>query len=107
MSRLPKNCPIVEQVFVAPAEEPPFPWQRFRVDFAGNMQGKMVMAMVDAHTKWPEVVQMEKTTAKETANKLRTITARYEFPEQVVTDNDPSLLRNPSRPSWRGMKYVM
>lgn len=47
------------------------------------------MVVVDAHTKWPEVVQMGSTTAEETVEHMRTLMARMGIPEQVVTDNGP------------------
>ena len=46
--------------------------------------------MVDAHSKWPEVIDpMKTTTAESTANALRSIFARYGLPTQVVSDNGP------------------
>lgn len=46
--------------------------------------------MVDAHSKWPEVIgPMKTTTAEATANAMRNIFARYGLPKQIVSDNGP------------------
>ena len=46
--------------------------------------------MVDAHSKWPEVIgPMKTTTADSTINAMRNIFARYGLPTQVVSDNGP------------------
>ena len=46
--------------------------------------------MVDAHSKWPEVIGPTKTTtADSTINTTRNIFDRYGLPTQVVSDNGP------------------
>ena len=46
--------------------------------------------MVNAHSKWPEVIgPMKTTTADSTINAMRNIFARYGLPTQVVSDNGP------------------
>ena len=46
--------------------------------------------MVDAHSKWPEVIgPMKTTTADSTINAMRNIFSRYGLPTQVVSDNGP------------------
>ena len=47
----------------------------------------MFLIVVDAHSKWPEVIQMSSTTSSKTIDVLRTLFARYRLPEQVVSDN--------------------
>ena len=42
---------------------PSSPWQRVHIDFAGPFQGRTFFVLVDAHSKWPEVVQMTSTSA--------------------------------------------
>lgn len=70
-------------------EFPTRPWQRLRVGFAGPLGGKMYLIVVNAHTKWPEIVEMTSTTAEATTEKLRSIIARFGIPEQVISDNEP------------------
>lgn len=40
-------------------ERPACPWQWIHLDFAGPFLGEMFLIVVDAHSKWPEVVQMQ------------------------------------------------
>ena len=68
-------------------EYPAQPWQRIQIDFAGPVQGKMLLVCTDAHSKWPEIVIMKDTTAEETVEVLRSIFARMGLPEQIVSDN--------------------
>ena len=41
------------------------------VDFAGSFLGEMFLVVVDAHSKWTEVVQMNSTTATKTVEEMR------------------------------------
>ena len=50
---------------------------------------KMFFAVVDAHSKWPEVVAVPSTTSLHTINVIKRLFCRYGFPEQVVSDNGP------------------
>ena len=70
-------------------EYPAKPWQRLHVNFAGPLEGKMYLLMVDAHSKWAEILQMMDTTAEETGSRLRTLLAQMGLPEQLVSDNGP------------------
>jgi hypothetical protein len=63
------------------------PWTRVHVDFAGPMEGAWYLIMVDAFSKWPEVVQTRSITSQTTINLMRQIFARYGPPETLVTDN--------------------
>ena len=45
---------------------PARPWSRIHVDFAGPISGSMYMVVVDAYSKFPEVVKMTNTTAQTT-----------------------------------------
>ena len=72
-----------------PWEWPAQPWQRLHVDFAGPIDNFMYLIVVDAHSKWPEVIPMRSTTATRTISKLRQIFAQHGIPEQIVSDNGP------------------
>ena len=67
-------------VYLHPWEWPSSSWERIHVDFAGPFLGRMFMVIVDAHSKWPEVIEMKSTTAERTIQELRTIFARYGLP---------------------------
>ena len=73
-------------------EFPARPWQRVHVDFAGPCQGRMWLIVVDAHSKWPEVIPMTSTTATKTIQELRLIFARWGLPEQLISDNGPQFV---------------
>jgi hypothetical protein len=45
--------------------------------------------LMDAHSKWPEVILMNSTTTGKTIEVLRSIFAQQGLPEQLVTDNGP------------------
>ena len=71
---------------------PETPWQRIHVDFAGPFLGHMFLIVVDAHSKWPEVIRMKSTTAIRTVNALRRIFATHGLPVRIVTDNGPQFV---------------
>ena len=71
---------------------PAHPWQCVHLDFAGPFLGHMFMIMVDAHSKWPEIVEMSSTTTKQTIAVLNKVFAAYGLPEQVVSDNGPQFI---------------
>ena len=70
-----------------PWEYPKRPWSRIHVDYAGPYQGKMLLVIVDAFTKWLEVHVMNSSTSEATVEKLRTTFATFGIPETVVSDN--------------------
>ena len=71
---------------------PESPWERIHVDFAGPIQGRMLLVVTDAHSKWPEVIVMNSTTASKTITVLRELFARFGIPKQVVSDNGPQFV---------------
>ncbi|PIO75318.1 integrase core domain protein [Teladorsagia circumcincta] len=45
------------------------------------------MVVVDAFSKWPEVVEMKNISANQTVKELSTMIARYGLPQTIVSDN--------------------
>ena len=85
-----KECSSCQEVRNAPAAAtlhpwlwPAKPWQRIHVDFAGPFEGKMFLIVVDAHSKWPEVMEMSATTATHTIVELRKLFAAYGLPNSL------------------------
>ena len=80
-----RSAPPTAQIhpWVFPAR----PWSRIHVDFAGPISGCMYMVVVDAYSKFPEVVKMTNTTAQATITALRDIFSRNGLPEILVSDN--------------------
>ena len=54
---MPPGAPLI------PWDWPSQPWERIPVDFAGPFLGSMFIIVVDAMSKWPEVIQISKTTS--------------------------------------------
>ncbi|XP_049272396.1 uncharacterized protein K02A2.6-like [Rhipicephalus sanguineus] len=52
----------------------------------------MLLVVVDAHSKWPEVFEMRSTTAESTIRCLTELFARFGFPETIVSDNGPQFV---------------
>jgi len=71
-------------------ETPRKPWSRLHIDFAGPFEGSMWLIVMDATSKWPEVIKMNNnTTAEHTITVLRTLFSRLGLPSQIVSDNGP------------------
>ena len=67
---------------------PEKPWQRLHVDLAGPFLDKMWFVLVDAHSKWPEVLPLTKdSTSLSVIRCLRQLFIRYGLPCELVTDN--------------------
>ena len=62
------------------------------MDFAGPYQSKMLLIVVDAHLKWPDVTQMSSTSAEQTVVALRQLFAAYGLPLQLMSDNGPRFM---------------
>ena len=76
-------------VQIHPWTFPARPWSRIHVDFAGPISGCTYLVVVDAYSKFPEVVKMSTTSAKATVTTLRDIFSRHGLPEIIVSDNGP------------------
>ena len=85
-----KDCAAVKQ---APAKYPwtwpNRPWERIHIDFAGPSLNKSFLIIVDAYSKWADVIEMSQTTAARTITVLRNVFASHGLPEQIVSDNGP------------------
>jgi len=53
---------------------------------------KTYLIVVDAHSKWPEIVEMNLTTAQKTITELCKMFAAYGLPTQLVSDNGPQFM---------------
>ena len=89
-----QNCTQCQQNQKSPApsplhswEWPDRPWSRLHVDHAGPFLGKYFLLVVDAHSKWLEVMLVPSTSTANTVQKLRIIFATHGLPEVLVSDN--------------------
>ena len=75
-----KACELCQLVQRNPTNAPVHPWilcsrlgERVHIDYAGSVEGKMLLIVVDSYSKWPEFVIQNSTTSEATVNALRTI----------------------------------
>lgn len=91
-----KNClgarSEAPAVKFTPWQWPSKPWTRVHADFCGPFHGRMFLLMVDAHSKWPEAIDMgSNTRADKVVSVMRKIFCRFGLPEHMVVDNGPQL----------------
>ena len=70
-----------------PWKWPTRPWARLHLDFAGPFEGKNILIVIDAHSKWVEATCTPSTSSSAVIEVLRSIFARFGLPETIVTDN--------------------
>ncbi len=85
-----------------PWEWPKKPWSRLHADYAGPFMGSMFLVVVDAHSKWIEVVQVAHATSVATVEKMRLKFSTHGLPETVVTDNGSCFTSEEFRNFLRG-----
>ena len=85
------SCQLAAKMLVrnelSPWPTPDCAWERIHIDFAGPMEGMMFLIVVDAFSKWPEVVQMRTSTTTATIKELGRIFAQQGYPKVLVSDN--------------------
>jgi hypothetical protein len=99
IERLSAQCSDCQQLSRSPAPYPlqPWawpdrPWSRIHADFAGPVDGRMLLVLIDAYSKWMDVYVMNNTTSATTIQKLRQSFATHGLPDVLVTDNGPNLV---------------
>ncbi|XP_058023902.1 uncharacterized protein K02A2.6-like, partial [Ahaetulla prasina] len=80
---LPPTAPIREW------EKPQGPWSRIHIDFAGPFHGQTFLVVVDAYSKWLEIILMRSTTAESVISVLRHLFVTHGLPDTLVSDNGP------------------
>ena len=92
-----QNCQPCQQHQKSPAPAPLHPWEwpdrpwvRLHIDHAGPFLGKYFLVVVDAHSKWIEIVVVPSTATHHTIHNLRRIFATHGLPEVLVSDNATS-----------------
>jgi len=53
-----------------PWEWPTVPWQRIHLDYAGPIEGRMILTVTDAHTKWIDAFVTHTATSHVTIERL-------------------------------------
>ncbi|XP_058042036.1 uncharacterized protein K02A2.6-like, partial [Ahaetulla prasina] len=80
---LPPTAPIREW------ERPQGPWSRIHIDFAGPFHGQTFLVVVDAYSKWLEIILMRSMTAEAVISVLRHLFVTHGLPDTLVSDNSP------------------
>ena len=77
-----------------PAPAPLHPWSwptrpstRLHLDFAGPVNGRMFLVLIDAHSKWIEAFNTASATSTAVIEELRSLFTKFGLPETIVTDN--------------------
>ncbi|KAL5478092.1 hypothetical protein EMCRGX_G024972 [Ephydatia muelleri] len=81
---------------------PTRPWARLHIDYAGPVEGQMLLVVIDAHSKWIEVEVGKDATAEATIQRLRTIFSR-EFHDFLKNNCVTHIRSAPYHPSSNGM----
>ncbi|XP_049518976.1 uncharacterized protein K02A2.6-like [Dermacentor silvarum] len=96
IEKLVQSCQQCVQCWPMPAEQVPSSWpktnkrwSRLHIDYAGPVEGHMILVVVDAETKWIEAVPLKTASVETTVEVLRGIFARFGLPHTVVSDNGP------------------
>ena len=56
--------------------------------------GKMLLLIIDAHSKWMDIHCVKSATSSVTIDKIRSTFASRGLPEIVVSDNGPNFVRS-------------
>ena len=70
-----------------PWEWPAQPWHRIHVDYAGPVEGRYFLIIVDAHSKWVDVYNTKGTTSAETIRCMQHSFSQFGLPISIVSDN--------------------
>ena len=91
-----KNCDQCLQNSRAPSrgelhpwEWPSQPWHRLHLDYAGPIENKYYLVLVDAYSKWVEIFQTNGPNSKETIKHLKHCFCTMGLPVTIVSDNGP------------------
>ena len=68
-------------------EWPKNSWDRVHVDYAGSIQGSMILVLIDAYSKWIEAHVVSSSTSEVTIEHLSQIFATHGLPKSIVSDN--------------------
>ncbi|XP_011263559.1 uncharacterized protein K02A2.6-like [Camponotus floridanus] len=75
------------RVPITPWPMPQGPWKRIHIDFAGPINNTYCFLVVDAYSKWPEIIDTRSPNADFVMSTLEDLVARHGLPETIVSDN--------------------
>ena len=62
-------------------------WERIHIDFAGPHLGRHFLIVVDAYSKYPDVISASSTTSRQRVVILRKVCAQHGIPETIFSNN--------------------
>ena len=62
--------------------------------------------LIDTHLYWPEIIEINSTTSKQTITELRQLIAAHGLPTQFVSDNGPQFTSEVATFCKNGVKHV-
>ena len=66
-----QSQPLPAAASLHPWQWPTRPWSGLHIDYAGPLEGKMFLVVIDVHSKWIDVFPMSNATALATVQHLR------------------------------------
>ena len=72
-----------------PWKWPSRPWTRVHMDFAGPVNGKMILVVIDAHLRWIKAYPTDNSSSHTVIELSRVLFSQFGLPEVVVSDNGP------------------
>jgi len=73
-----------------PWEYTAIPWSQLHLDFVSPFTGCIFLVIVDSHTNWLKVFQMQNITSLNTAERLRSCFASHGLLDCTMSDNGPT-----------------
>ena len=62
-------------------------WARLHLDYAGPVEGMMILILIDVHSKWIKAICTRNAMSSAVIEELRSLFAQFGLPETLVTDN--------------------
>ena len=110
-----KECNVCQQHAHLPAKAPIHTWEwpknswdRVHVDYAGPIQGSMILVLIDAYSKWIEAHVVSSSTSEVTIEYLSQIFASHGLPKSIISDNgscftSDEFSKSPYHPASNGL----
>ena len=83
-----------------PWQWPSRPWSRLHIDYAGPICGRMILLVVEAHSKWIDAFPVTIASSATTIEKLWQVFAQFGLPETVISVNAAILQAKDLSPTW-------
>lgn len=64
------------------------PWECFHFNYTEPFMSKVLLLVIDAHSKWKEVEAVNTASTQNTIEHLHSVFSRFGLPQVMVTDND-------------------